>query len=142
MGASLSHIAKRFHHDRKGSPALEFALVAPLFFAAVFGTFELGRGLYERNRFSAAAAIATRAVALNPNSTESELKSVILDKLPNYNVDDLDITIGANQEIAGQDFKEIIIGYDFTFLVKPSHNFSGLRLESTRYAPVLSTPSS
>ena len=60
-------------------------------------------------------------------------------KLGNYNVADLDITIGAEETIAGQKFKKIEIGYDFDFLVSLGHNFNGVRLESTRYAPVLAS---
>ena len=67
----MRFFVSRFYKDKKGSPALEFALIAPLFFAAVFGAMELGRGMYERNRFSAAAAIATRTLAMDSEATTS-----------------------------------------------------------------------
>lgn len=129
----------RFKGDRNGSPALEFALIAPLFFAAVFGAMELGRGLYERNRFNAAAAIATRTIALDPDAGETDIKASITAKLGNYNVNDLTITIGADETIAGQTFKKIEISYDFDFLVNIGHGFNGVTLTSTRYAPVMAS---
>lgn len=137
-----TRVIKKFGADRGGSPALEFALIAPLFFAAVFGTFELGRGLYERSRFSAAAAIATRAIVLDSDATEAEIKQAIYDKLSNYDPDDLNITIGADQIIAGRTFREIEVSYYFEFLVNFGHNLSGVTLATTRYAPVAALASS
>lgn len=130
---------RKFGGDRRGSPALEFALVAPLLFAAVFGTFELGRGLYERNRFAAAAAIATRTLVLDPAATETDIRTAIYNKLGDYDPDDLTITIGANETIAGQTFKKIEVSYFFEFLINFGHNYSGVRLTTTRYAPVMAS---
>lgn len=79
---------RKFLGDRRGSPALEFALVAPLFFAGVFGAMELGRGLYERNQFAAAASFATREIAKDPSLTAAQLKTLIESEL-GYNPGEL-----------------------------------------------------
>jgi len=135
----FKQVVKRFSafaHDRNGSPAIECALIAPLFFAGVFGTFELGRGLYERNQFAAAAALATRQVALNPEVTEDELKDLIADEM-GHHLNDLTIDVeDSAREIAGQKFKELTISYEFKFLVNLGHNFDSVELNTTRYIPI------
>lgn len=136
-----TRMIKKFGADRGGSPALEFALIAPLFFAAVFGTFELGRGLYERSRFEAAAAIATRTLSLDPDATESAIKDAIYAKLDAYDPDDLNITI-TDKPIDGQPFKQIDISHEFKFLVSFSHHYDSVTLTTTRYAPMGTTASS
>lgn len=135
MGRNALNRARAFCNDRRGSPALEFAIIAPLFFAAVFGTFEVGRALYEKNRITAAAAIAARALIVDSAATNSQIISVIEGKLSGYDPADLTITL-TNQSIAGQTFKKIEISYSHDLLVKFSSGLSDFTLTATRYAPV------
>lgn len=130
-------IAWRIWRDRRGSPALEFALIAPLFFAAVFGTFELGRALYERNRVSSAAAIAMRTISLDRTASDTTIENAIKAKLNGVDPTDLTITI-TPVTIADQSFKKIEITYKFDLLVKFGHAFSSFDLHSTRYMPIVS----
>jgi len=137
MFSYLRRQAEAFRGDRSGSPALEFALTAPLLFAIVFGAMELGRGLYENNRFNAAAALATRTVALNADASDDDIKAAVLAKLGDIDPDDLVITIGEKETIAGEDFKKIEVGYKFNFLINLGGDLSGFDLSTTRYAPVV-----
>ena len=120
--------------DTQGSPALEFALIAPLFFAAVFGTFEIGRALYERNRISSAAAIAMRTVALDNDATDVTIENAIKAKLNNLDVTKLTINL-CNETVATQVFKKVNISYDHKLLVNAGTHFSGFTLQATRFAP-------
>ncbi|MBT8473319.1 MAG: pilus assembly protein [Marinicaulis sp.] len=135
MNENLKRIFSNFPSDRKGTPALEFALIAPLFFAVVFGTFELGRGMYDKNRVAAAAALASRSLAMNPSATDSELETKILDKLDDFDPNDVTITL-TNETIASHDFKKIEISYDFEYLINFGSHFSGVTITATRYAPM------
>lgn len=138
MKKSIFGLAHAFRTDTGGSPALEFALIAPLLFSGVFGSIELGRALYERNQFSAAAAIATREIAKDSTKTAADIK-LLLERKLGYSQGELTINVtDANQTIAGQEFKEINISYEFKFLVSVHKNFSGVTLATTRYAPVMS----
>lgn len=130
-------VVKNLWRDRRGSPALEFALIAPLFFGAVFGTFELGRALYERNRVSSAAAIAMRTISLDRTASDSTIESAIKAKLRGVDPTDLTITI-TPVTIADQSFKKIEIVYHFDLLVSFGHKFSSFDLHSTRYMPIVS----
>lgn len=131
---------RHFGAHKGGSPALEFAFIAPLFFAILFGTFELGRGLHERSRLGAAAAIATRTISLDPGASSGQVKNDITAKLDHIDANKLTIKIGSTQTIAGQDFKEIDIEYDFDFLIKFGRHLDGFTLKTTRFAPVLDAP--
>ena len=135
MGRHASDMARRFSADKSGSPALEFAIIAPLFFAAVFGTFEVGRALHEKNRITSAAAIAARALIVDSSATNSQITAVIEGKLAGYDPADLTITL-TDQSIAGQTFKKIEISYTHDLLVKFSSHLSDFTLTATRYAPV------
>lgn len=126
---------KRFPGDRRGTPALEFALISPLLFAGVFGAVEMGRALWERNQFAAAASLATRELANDPSLTAAQIKTIINGEL-GYAPGELTLNItDANQSIAGQDFKRIEISYRFKFLVGLGYGLDGVDLKVTRFAP-------
>ncbi len=130
---TLSRSFGRFGRDRSGAQAVEFAIVAPVLFAFLFGIFEIGRLLYEQNRISAAAAAGARAVSLYGAADETSIEAAITAKLPYAaQVDFTDETLG------GQAFKKIDISYDFDFLIKFNKNWSGVTITATRYAPALS----
>lgn len=135
MEIGFTKLARNFSVDRHGSPALEFAFIAPLFFAVLFGTFEVGRALYEHNRIAAAAAIASRTLVLDAAASDSEIQATITAKLANYDAVDLTITL-SNETIANQNFKKIQISYNHEFIVKFGSYLSEITLSTTRYAPI------
>jgi hypothetical protein len=127
-----------FFGNRCGSLSVEFAFVAPVLLLAVFGAVEIGRGLYEQSRFSAATAIATRVVSLDPTSSETDVKNAIASKLKNYELENLNIMI-ADHSYSGQQFKEIQISYHFDFLISLGNGFDGMHLNATSYAPMIAS---
>jgi Flp pilus assembly protein TadG len=121
-----------FGRDRNGAQAVEFAIIAPILFAFIFGTFEIGRLMYEQNRVAAAAAAGARAVTLYGGSDTVNIEAAINAKLPYTAVVALsDTTFGT------QAFKKIDVTYDFDFLIKFNKNWSGVTITATRYAPDL-----
>lgn len=123
---------KNFAGDKNGAQAVEFAIIAPVLFAFMFGVFEIGRLTFEQNRVAAAAAAGARAVSLYGASDTSNITAAINSKLP-YAVQIVlsDTTMGT------QAFKKIDVTYDFSFLIKFSHQWSGVTITATRYAPAL-----
>lgn len=119
-------------HSRDGAAAVEFAIIAPVLFAFMFGVFEVGRVMYEQNRVAAAAAAGARAVTVYGADDESAIESAINSKLP-YAADIAfeDVILGS------QEFKKIVITYDFDFLIKFSKDWSGVTISATRYAPAV-----
>ncbi len=122
-----------FARDRRGAQAVEFAIIAPVLFAFIFGVFEIGRLMYEQNRVAAAAAAGARAVTLYGADDTTQIEAAINARLPYTAVIALsDTSFGA------QPFKKIDITYDFDFLIKFSDDWSGVTITATRYAPDMS----
>jgi Flp pilus assembly protein TadG len=119
--------------SRDGAAAVEFAIIAPVIFAFLFGIFEVGRVMYEQNRVAAAAAAGARAVTLYGADDETAIEDAINAKLPYAaTIEFEDLTLGS------QEFKKIIITYDFDFLIKFTEGWSGVTISATRYAPAVS----
>lgn len=126
--------AQNFFRNRSGAAALEFALVAPLLFASVLGSFETGRVIYQQNHLGAAVAAGARAVTLNGAADNDAVRNAILAKYPDADRANLAIVL-SDATISGKTFKKILVTYDHDFLVKFGPGFSGLTLTATRYAP-------
>jgi len=123
---------KKFARDKGGAQAVEFAIIAPVLFAFIFGVFEIGRLTYEQNRVAAAAAAGARAVSLYGATDTTHITAAINAKLPyTAQVALSDTTLGT------QAFKKIDVTYNFSFLIKFSHQWSGVTITATRYAPAL-----
>ncbi len=123
---------RKFGGNTSGAQAVEFAIIAPVLFAFMFGIFEIGRLTFEQNRVAAAAAAGARAVSLYGAADTTHITSAINAKLP-YAAQIVltDTTMGT------QAFKKIDVTYDFAFLIKFSHQWSGVTITATRYAPAL-----
>lgn len=129
----LKPFIRAFSRDRSGAQAVEFAIIAPVLFAFIFGIFEVGRLTYEQNRVAAAAAAGARAVSLYGGDDETHIEAAINSKLPyTADIDLSDTTFG------GQAFKQIVITYDFDFLIKFAPGMNGVTITATRYAPAAS----
>ena len=123
---------RAFKNENSGAQAVEFAIIAPVLFAFIFGIFEVGRLTYEQNRVASAAAAGARAVSIYGASDTTNITSAITARLPyTAQVSLTDTTLG------GQNFKKIDVTYDFDFLIKLSNNWSGVTITATRYAPAL-----
>ncbi|MGE0181638.1 MAG: TadE/TadG family type IV pilus assembly protein [Parvularculaceae bacterium] len=118
---------------RSGAQAVEFAIIAPVLFAFIFGVFEVGRLTFEQNRVAAAAAAGARAVSLYGGADTVNITAAINGKLP-YQAQ-ISLT---DTSLGGQSFKKIDVTYDFDFLIKFSKDWSGVTITATRYAPALS----
>lgn len=132
-GAGPSRRIGSLAGDRSGAQAVEFAIIAPVLFAFLFGVFEIGRLMYEESRVAAAAAAGARAVTLYGAADTTNIEAAINAKLPYAATISLtDTTFG------GRAFKKIDITYNFNFLIKFSHDWSGVTITATRYAPAFS----
>lgn len=123
-----------FSKGESGATAVEFALVSPLIFASVLGTFEIGRSLYAQNHLSAACAAGARAVTLNGADDTAAIEAAIRAKFDDSQQSDLTVVL-TNETISGMTFKKIEATYEHDFLVKFGHQLSGFTLTASRYAP-------
>ena len=118
--------------DRRGTPALEFALVAPLFFATVFATFELGRAFYNHNRVAGAVSLAARTAFVVSEDKAEAAMAAITDTLWNVDPEDLLVEFKAI-EYVGRDMTEISITLEHDFLIQFTKSFTGMTLNSVAY---------
>jgi Flp pilus assembly protein TadG len=124
---------RNFARNKSGAQAVEFAIIAPVLFAFMFGIFEVGRLMFEQSRVAAAAAAGARAVAIYGASDTTHIEAEINAKLPyTATITLTDTTMGT------QSFKKIDITYDFDFLIKLGNGWNGVTITATRYAPALS----
>lgn len=127
------NLIRAFSGERSGAQVIEFAIIAPVLLAFLFGIFEIGRLAYEQNRIASAAAAGARAVAVYGGDDTTSIEAAINAKLPySATITLTDTTFGT------QPFKKIDITYDFDFLIQFNRDWSGVTITATRYAPALS----
>lgn len=118
--------------DRRGTPALEFALIAPLFFTAIMITFELGHALYERNRVAAALSLGVRAATVAADEREKAAVEAIQTKLSDIDADA--ISIDFEKVTFGQQvMTRVSVSYTHDFLIKFGKHFSDWTLSAAGY---------
>ena len=78
-------------HQRRGASLVEFAFVAPVFFAMIIGIIEVGRGLMVQQLLTEAARRGARTAVIE-GTTSAQIKSAVTDYLA---------TVGVNGSTAG-----------------------------------------
>lgn len=134
---TFKRLTRRLVRDERGAAALEFALIAPMFFAAVLGTFEVGRALYERNRLSAACSLGVREMVLKGDADEAAIEAAIRSRYSVAERTRLVVTLD-DESIDGIAFKKIEARFTHSPLVRIEPLLSSYVLESTRFAPIIS----
>lgn len=83
---------------RRGAAAVEFALVAPVFFLFVFGLIELGRAVMIQQCLTNASRVGCRHAVLATTRTDEQVKSVVQDHLRSAISDPSLVTCNVNPE--------------------------------------------
>jgi Flp pilus assembly protein TadG len=78
--------------QRRGAAAVEFALVAPLFFFLVLGMVEYGRMIMVQQVITNASREGARRAVLD-NATTADVQAIVDDYLENGSVDGATITV-------------------------------------------------
>ncbi|UYO52757.1 TadE/TadG family type IV pilus assembly protein [Rhodopseudomonas palustris] len=78
-------LARRFRHNRKGSAAVEFAMVAPFFFALLFAIIEVAMIFFASQVLETAVQDASRLIltrqAQNASMTQDQFKTEVCTRL-------------------------------------------------------------
>ena len=82
--------SKRIRRDRRGAAAVEFAIVAPVLFAFVFGLFELSRLMMFSGNINTAMLVGAREATLT-DSSASEVDSLIRAELKRFGITNAEI---------------------------------------------------
>jgi Flp pilus assembly protein TadG len=83
---------KRFTAATGGASALEFALVAPVFFAMLFGTIQVGLGYYYAGSVQFALERTARITMVDQDMSEGEVQAAFATELAAFTDQDVDVT--------------------------------------------------
>jgi Flp pilus assembly protein TadG len=114
----LSRLFKRFARDEDGSPAIEFAIVAPVFVSVCLGVISLGYAFQVRNEMAHAVDAGIRQVLLDPAITDQDLETAIKDAFQESDPDNLTVAL-TDTTIDGIEYRSIALSYPFTRIVIP-----------------------
>jgi hypothetical protein len=114
-GAGLRRLAG----DCRGVSAVEFGLLAPVFFAMVIGAIEFGRAAYTQGVVSFAAEEATRYAVVNYNISEDEVRDLTADCLLGVDPDRINaiVVTGPIDPVDNTRTISVEVSYDFQFLL-------------------------
>lgn len=122
-----------FGSDRRGTTAVEFAIVGPLIIALMFWFTDLAFSLYVQNSFTHAVNSAAREIYLDPDRTESEIRAQLEDELSRFG----EVTMTLTSETTGSlDYH--VINADMVYHFKsPPFNGASITLNAEGRAPVI-----
>ena len=107
---------KRLWSANRGAAAMEFALVAPLFFLCLFGLVEFGRLTWIRLSLQHAADQASRYVLTHADASTGQVAAVARDAVSGV-ASNL-VTVNVTQETSGgTTFVVIDVSFDFEPIV-------------------------
>jgi len=97
----MSYLYRRNKRRRRGASAVEFAIVAPIFFLLLFGMIEFGRMLMVQQLLTNATREGARFAVLE-GSTEDEVTDLVVDYLGStmVTINDDDVSIDPTPETA------------------------------------------
>jgi Flp pilus assembly protein TadG len=109
--------AKPWRSCDKGTAAIEFALVAPLFLLITIGGFNLAWGLHCIQNVQYAMAKAARVLELHPTTTESELETIVKNNMYIDTKDTVSLTLEIDPPDGGTKLAHATVEYDLTFWI-------------------------
>jgi Flp pilus assembly protein TadG len=85
QAGKVEWLRRPFRRNRRGASAVEFAVVAPVFFLLIFGMIEYGRLIMVQQVLTNAAREGARRAVL-PDTTADMVKDVVRDYLTNASI--------------------------------------------------------
>ena len=105
----------RFTGCRKGSVAVEFALIFPLALMIFIGIVEVGRAMWVRASLQFVAEEGARYMMVHQNASDAELLAFALDKLVGVNPASVDLSFD-RETVDGTDFVTINATFQFQYV--------------------------
>jgi len=112
----------KFLRDIRGTSALEFGLIAPIFFLAMFGTIDFGRAMWAYNTIENAGTEGARYAAIRGSNkllpaTESDVKNFVAGRAYVLDVEAGDVTVSWTPDNDPGSRVTVQVEYDFSFLM-------------------------
>lgn len=116
----LAHIPSL--RDVRGTSTVEFGLIAPLFFLAMFGTIDFGRAMWVYSTIESAATEGARYAAIRGSNklfpaNESQVKTFVSGRAYALDVDTSDVTVTWTPDNDPGSQVTVQVEYDFSFLM-------------------------
>lgn len=122
--------------DEGGASALEFALIAPVFFAIVFGLMELGWAQHCGSSVKWALETSARTLLLSPSTTQAQLQSAVVAKLSGIaDASNVSVTLSKDTSTTGVVLARASATYTQTLSIPVLGSFP-LTFKSTTAVPV------
>lgn len=110
------HRARLTLRDGRGTAAVEFAILVPIFLLFIFGIFEFGRMFWTQNTLQFAADETGRYAMAHATATSSDLTSFLKSKVSS-GVDPNQVAVAVvNDTTGGVKFVTVTADYTFSFL--------------------------
>ena len=114
----LSSLFARLRRNEDGGPAIEFAIIAPIFISVSLGVISLGYAFQVRNEMAHAVDAGIRQVLMDPTITDAALVTAIKAVFLESDPDNLTVTL-TESTIDGIDYRSIALSYPFTRIIIP-----------------------
>jgi len=109
---------KRFIRNDRGSAAIEFSLVLPVFLVMIIGVFAVGWAAHSTHNLRHALAEGARALQLKPTITQTELQTLVRSKVfEGHGPEDVSVTLTFDPLAAGVQLAHTTATYPVTFTV-------------------------
>lgn len=105
----------KFTGCRKGSVAVEFALIIPVALMIFIGIVEVGRAMWVRTSLQFVAEEGARYMMVHQNASDAELLAFALDKLVGVNPASFDLSFD-RETVDGTDFVTINATFQFQYV--------------------------
>jgi Flp pilus assembly protein TadG len=135
FSALLLRVPRRFGRARDGATAVEFGLVAPLFFLIIAGLVEFGMFIWNKHSLEFAVEETGRSVMTMTSITEEAIKADLKGRL--LGVDPAAVTASITQEVVGATtFVTIQVSYTYSFLMGNLLGLDNVAMQSKTRVPL------
>ncbi|HSG95185.1 MAG TPA: TadE/TadG family type IV pilus assembly protein [Afifellaceae bacterium] len=131
----LTSLFRRFGRNEDGGPAIEFAIIAPVFITVCLGVISLGYAFQVRNEMAHAVDAGIRQVMMDPDITDADLETAIKGAFQESDPANLTVTL-TNLTINSVNYRSIAVSYPFTRIVIPGMP-SDMALSLSRRTPLI-----
>lgn len=106
-------VVRRLGGDCRGTTALEFAIIAPVFLALVIGVVNFGYAAYCGAAVRSAIQRASRQLIITPTTSAATLKTSAVAMLVDVPVENLTVTVSTEAVSTAESVKRVSWTYDY-----------------------------